>query len=624
MTNNQDNIWAYDIETFPNLFTFTAIQCHGIDGVAFEISERKNESVELVKWLRELASKKGVLVVYNNVGFDYPVVHMLIKMGKATAKIMYDKAAAIVNSENVGGFEHNVWPSDRFVEQLDLYKIHHFDNRARATNLKTLEFNMRSKTIVECSVEFGKDVAMSDIDIVLKYNAHDVIKTIEFYHHSIDMINFRKELSLKYKQDFMNHNDTKIGKDYFLMKLKENGVQCYEYGQNGRQVRQTINPVLDLNLAIFPWIKFKNTNFNNILSYLRSQKITQTLGVFDNLATMLGTPEFGFTFEFGTGGIHGSIKNEVIDEDCEYEIIDVDVKSFYPNLAIKHGLYPRHLGETFVNIYADLYKQRSSYAKGSAENAMLKLALNGVYGDSNNPFSAFYDSMFTMSITLNGQMLLCLLAEELHAVDGTKLLQCNTDGITIKSKRVNRDRINKVCEDWENITLLELEYVNYKTMAIRDVNNYIAVGVNGKIKRKGAYEYKKEWHQNHSSPVVAKVAEQSIINGVNIREALISHKDIMDFMILVKTPKSSMLSYSDNKGGLDFKVQNVTRYYVAKDGVNLTKHMPPTKSKPDKWRTFKVESGYKVQICNDIADATLPIDYEYYVSEVEKLVLAMK
>ena len=64
---------------------------------------------------------------------------------------------------------------------------------------------------------------------------------------------------------------------------------------------------------------------------------------------------------------------------------------------------------------------------------MLKLALNGVYGDSNNVFSVFYDPLFTMSITLNGQLLLCLLAENLmENVPGLKIIQCNTDGITVR------------------------------------------------------------------------------------------------------------------------------------------------------------------------------------------------
>ena len=54
--------------------------------------------------------------------------------------------------------------------------------------------------------------------------------------------------------------------------------------------------------------------------------------------------------------------------------------------------------------HEDVYNQRKSFAKGTAENAMLKLALNSVYGDSNNKYSVFYDPKYTMNITINGQL----------------------------------------------------------------------------------------------------------------------------------------------------------------------------------------------------------------------------
>jgi hypothetical protein len=65
----------------------------------------------------------------------------------------------------------------------------------------------------------------------------------------------------------------------------------------------------------------------------------------------------------------------LIDEDW-------DVESYYPSLAIANGLYPEHLGEAFVKVYADMKNDRTSFKKGTPENAMLKLALNGAYGKS--------------------------------------------------------------------------------------------------------------------------------------------------------------------------------------------------------------------------------------------------
>ena len=153
-------------------------------------------------------------------------------------------------------------------------------------------------------------------------------------------------------------------------------------------------------------------------------------------------------------------------------------------------------------------------------------------------------------------------------------------------------------------------------MFVRDVNNYIGLFSDGTTKRKGAYEWKADWHQDAGALVVPKVAEKVLVENAPIRETVENWPDRMDFMLRTKVPRSSYLQWGAGR------VQNVTRYYIAKGGQPLTKWMPPLKGKTE-WRKIGVESGWNVQVCNDIADATLPIDYDYYVERVEKLCLGL-
>jgi hypothetical protein len=355
-----------------------------------------------------------------------------------------------------------------------------------------------------------------------------------------------------------------------------------------------------------------------VLNWLKAQSIVETKGVFTDLTATIN----GFTFVFGLGGIHGSMESIVVESDDDSIIVDLDVTSYYPNLAIVNGFYPAHLGKDFVSIYKHLFEQRKSYPKKSAESAMLKLALNGVYGDSNNQFSVFYDPLFTMSITLNGQLLLCLLAEGLMHIPGLRLIQVNTDGLTVKVPREHKLLVDVARAAWQLRTGLNLEEAVYKAMMIRDVNNYIGVFENGSTKRKGAYEYDMEWHQNHGAMVVAKVAEKVLVDGAPIRQTLQQWPDIMDFMLRTKVPRSSHLAIE--RDGVTSQLQNITRYYIAEGGGRLFKWMPPLKAKPEQWRKIGVESGWGVQPCNDIREAgKLPVDFDYYVQEVEKLCLGL-
>lgn len=282
-------------------------------------------------------------------------------------------------------------------------------------------------------------------------------------------------------------------------------------------------------------------------------------------------------------------------------------------------MYPAHFGEAFCDIYENVYNTRKSYKKGTAENGVFKLALNGVYGDSNNQYSAFLDPQYTMTITINGQMLLCMFAEQAIKIDGLELIQANTDGITVRLPRHRVDELEAIREWWQDLTKLELEEAVYSDMHIRDVNNYIAVYENGSVKRKGAYGHSEDlaWHQNHSMQVVAKSAEAALVHGRDIREFIYTHDDFYDFMMCIKVPRSSRLMWGDKQ------VQNVSRYYISTDGEPLFKNMPPlAKNGPDApWRVMSVNKGYTVNVCNDIKLATRDnLNYEFYVSEAEKLV----
>lgn len=608
------NLYCYDIETYPNVFTCCIEHVDAPLRFCFEISNRKNDSRFLIEFLHYLRETGSRMVGFNNLNFDYPVIHQLIRMGKSDAYSLYQKAQAIIEAGDDDRFTHMVFPSDRYVDQIDLYKIHHFDNKARATSLKVLEFNMKMSNISDLPFKPGTSLSNDQIDTLITYNWNDVEATKRFYHETKEQIAFREELSVKYPdRDWINFNDTKIGKEYFQMELEKSGVQLYDYGPKGRTPKQTPRPVIDLNQAILPWIRFDQPEFQRILTWLKGQKIEETKGVFKDLSAVID----GFQFDFGTGGIHGSVSNKVIEAKDDQVLIDIDVSSYYPNLAISNRFYPQHLGEKFVSIYKHLYEMRKKYPKGSTENAMLKLALNGTYGDSNNRFSVFYDPMFTMQITLNGQLLLCWLAEKLMLIHSVRLCQINTDGLTILCDSVVKDAVELTCGKWEHETGLQLEHAQYSRMFIRDCNNYLAEYTNGKIKRKGAYDYVTGWHQNMSAMVVPKVAEKVLLEGANIRDTVMNWSESYDFMMRTKVPRSGYLALDDEQ------IQNVSRYYVAKGGRKLWKWLPPLKGKTD-WRKFAINSGWGVQVCNDLRDfGKLPIAHEFYVQEVEKLTLGL-
>lgn len=715
MTADLDYI--YDKEIYPNIWTCSVMHATSDQEWFFEISDERNDYDAFVTFSHQLANLGARMVGYNNIGFDYPIMHGMLNGSLTTAYDIYLKCQAIITE---GGFAHMVWESDWIVEQLDLFKIHHFDNRARSTSLKVLEFNMRSQNIEDLPFEPGTVLTAEQLPVLRHYNRHDVLETKKFYWLSQPQIKMREDLTAKHHKNFINHNDTKIGKDYFIMKLEEAiPGSCYCKDQwNKKQPRQTVRASIDLNTVVFPYVSFEQRPFIGVVDYLKSQKITETKGVFTkinctlqqaldadhstvkvlgvnpiylkdvneeplngnydddydrnklikkvlsaahngrmvkldellavNSAYPLISCQFvmdslncvvsGFKYDFGTGGIHGSVSSQTVTSDATHMIIDIDVASYYPNIAIKNKLYPEHLGVGFCDIYLDVYNQRKLTAKKSPENAMLKLALNGVYGDSNNIYSPFYDPAYTMAITINGQLLLCMLAEQLIKSNELTMIQVNTDGLTVRIPRHLEQWVNDVCDWWERFTLLELERVEYSRMFIRDVNNYIGEFTDDSLKRKGAYAHNRDdqrelpWHKDHGALVVAKAAQAALVDGVDVGDFIRNHNDMMDFMKRAKVPRSSKLvgvrteaitKFSPRLNNTtEIPLQNITRYYVTDDprGYELVKIMPPLAKKPGVYRRIGIDVGWKVCPCNNLDHMTAPINYDYYIEQANKLV----
>lgn len=232
-----------------------------------------------------------------------------------------------------------------------------------------------------------------------------------------------------------------------------------------------------------------------------------------------------------------------------------------------------------------------------------------------------------MQITINGQLLLSMLIESLVTnIPKLQMLQVNTDGITVKIPRSEIDNYYEICKEWEEKTRLNLEYVMYDKMIISDVNNYASLKIDGKIKYKGSFELKKEFHKDTSFKIVQIALSDYFFKGISVRETITNHKNIYDFCGRAKFKSDSYgethsLSY-DKKGNpfeLIERQQKTTRYYISNKGATFLKVFP-VKNK----RNF-INKGYLVTIFNKyIERENYDINYIFYILECEKIIQSIE
>lgn len=125
---------VYDIECLSNLFTYTGFCRTTKTWHQFVIHSSRNDYLELIKHLQR---KSLILIGYNNDSYDYPVLHHLLKHfdeyqylnGWELSQRIYQKSQSIIDEEFSVIADWN-----KLIFQIDLFKMWHFDNKAKLTS----------------------------------------------------------------------------------------------------------------------------------------------------------------------------------------------------------------------------------------------------------------------------------------------------------------------------------------------------------------------------------------------------------------------------------------------------------------------------------------------------------
>lgn len=618
-------VWVYDIETIVNSFMVVFIDLYSDENRVFIIDDYNDNLLDLINFLKELQDTESVLLGFNNIDFDAQILEFILEYYykyKISAKLLYEIAQDIIDRKKRGEFNRYYRLS---IKNIDIYKINHWDSKAKHTSLKWTQFTTDWKNVEEMPHSHDQPItSLEQRNEVLSYCVNDTLSTKSLYLYKDDkgefpmlnLIKARQELSEEFGIDLTSASEPKIGKSILFHELIKDPTIIKYALKTGKTYRSSIK-VSDI---ILPYINFKTPEFNQVYNWFNRMIIVPK--DLDDDDDKKG-PKFEHIYKnvktvYALGGIHGCISPGVYEEDKDNIIYSVDVVSFYPRLAITNTWHPDHINKnSFCNTYEGIFNKRSTYPKGSTLNYFYKIVLNSVYGLSKNIHSFLYDPEFTMKITINGQLLLSMLYEELSTrIPNSQPLMQNTDGLEIMIPREYEKIADDICKEWETLTKLQLEKILYKKMIIADVNNYIAVYQDNKTKRKGRFEYENlPLHKNKSALIIPKAIYNYFINNISPEETLEQSTNIYDFVIGQRLVGDWYFKEVYIKKGIvtTIKHKKLLRYYNSKKGSKIYKNHIDG-------RSLQLESGdVKQTIFNKSIDKHIKdydIDYIYYKKRI--------
>jgi len=570
------NRWIYDIEVFAHDWL---VVFRRVDDDHHHVIHNNNYQ------LREffMAHSGDVFGGFNNRHYDDWVILTMLSGGdNATVKAHND----FIIEQGGNGWEFPFIRGQRkSFRSFDLR-----DDLPIGLSLKAIEANM-GLSIVESSVDFTIDRPLAEWELkeTIRYCCNDVDATLRLYEARKAYLDSKTAVGAMKGIDeatALGLTNAKLTAAFVDAKAQHHDDE-FEY-KPPRELRiKKYREVLD---------------FFKVIDYDRNLKI--------NIA---GVPHV-----YGWGGLHGAIPNYFQRSDDEMKIMIADVGSYYPSMIIQYGFASRNSPD--ADAYKDVYVKRMA-AKHSGDKVTansLKLVLNTYYGATKNQYNDLYDPRMANAICITGQLFLTDLIEKLELVKGFELIQSNTDGIIIRYPAKVDEQIREVIHEWEHRTRLTMELSEVRSIAQKDVNNYIMEDGEGHIKSKGGYVslYHKGDFKMNSLQVIHKAIGDYFLHGTPVEDTINSCQDPIAFQIIAKAGGTYTGVVHEVDGEMQ-PVQRVNRVYAS--------HMHSTlgtlyKTKEDGRRDKIASLPDHCLIDNDNRIHIDEIDREWYIELAKKRV----
>lgn len=395
------------------------------------------------------------------------------------------------------------------------------------SSLKIYGGRLNAPKMQDLPIEPDASISPEQRQIVREYCENDLHTTHLLYKTLKPQIDLRVDMGAQYGMDFRSLSDAQIaeklithemqkitGKEYHKPEVK-NGF-AFKY-RDPKIIRfQTPNLQERFNRLLAERWQLGPNGSVQMPTWLKESRIK------------IGQAEY----QMGIGGLHSCEQRQCIRAEGGMVLADYDVASYYPSIIMQQQLAPNAFGKPFLTLYQSLIRRRLE-AKRSGDKVTadtLKITLNGSFGKFGSKYSTLYAPELLIQTTITGQLALLMLIERLEAA-GVRVVSANTDGIVVYHNKTQFDAVDEITFDWMLDTSYQLERTAYSVIASRDVNNYVAVRTDGKIKGKGIFA-PASLAKNPDGQIIYTAVAQHIAKDTPIEDTIHGCTDLAQFVTI--------------------------------------------------------------------------------------------
>lgn len=495
------------------------------------------------QWLDALySSLQGrTILTFNGNNYDMPLI--TLAMGGATSEELKANGDAII----VQGLKP--WEIARVPDWIDHVDL--FDVAPGQGSLKSYAARMHAKRLQDLPIEPSATINATMRAQLRDYCKNSDIPATRMLRNEMSaQIQLRIDMTAEYGIDLRSKSDAQIAEAVMkaLLPFRVERPRVAYGAQFYYRPPEWLNrPELRDELALLARSPF---TIGDNGSPVMTEELASTRIRIGNSA-----------YQMGSGGLHSTESATMHVADAQCMISDHDVASYYPSLIIRTGIYPQQIGPIALEIYTGWYWRRlnakaryqeleklygsvkkmpadvlEEYKRKKKEANSLKTLLNGFFGKLGSPWSIFYAPSEMIQVTITGQLALLLLIRRLETA-GIAVISANTDGIVLKTPRHLTAVRDAIIAMWQLDTGLETEANEYRLLASRDVNSYIAIKPDGEVKTKGDYADPVPGASGWPNPkrqICVDAIASWLRDGVPVNQTIRACRDIKQFICMIK------------------------------------------------------------------------------------------
>ena len=509
-----------DVECFRNWFNigFTDVATRTHLDLAYPLDAAR---------VRQVLAE-SCIITFNGWNYDVPmIVAALAGHPPETLKQMSD--AIIQRGLRPWQFyEHFNLPDPGPIDHVDLIEV-----APGIASLKAYGGRLHSKQLQDLPFPHDHWLSIADVGRGTLYCRNDRITTIDLLESLRPQLELRVRVGAEYGLDLRSKSDAQMAESIMRQ------------AAGGYVERPQYPPGTEVHYHAPDWIRFQTPGLQRALDIAQGSpfvvaqsettdgELVVSLQMHERLSTMQVVIRRN-AYRMGMGGLHSSESCVVQRADADHELSDHDVASYYPRLIQILGIEPPQLRGVFTRTFNEWVARRlaAKHAGDGVTAQVFKILVNGTFGKLGSRWSVMYHPESMVRVTLTGQLALLMLIERLELA-GIAVVSANTDGIVIRCPVVLRAQRDAILQQWCVETGLETEGTQYAALWSRDVNNYIAVKPDGKVKTKGAYATD-GLAKNPNALVATDAAIAFVARGVPIETTIAGCTDVTRFVVTRK------------------------------------------------------------------------------------------